>query len=69
MARKSLDLVLKLADRPEHLVAILFENGAPELGVAFGDPGRVTETSSGVVAPGVILALKMGTDGSRDHVG
>lgn len=65
---ESLEFVLELADGAKHFVAILLQNRAPEMSVAFGDPGRITETAAGVIPPGVVLAMEMGAEGRRDHV-
>ena len=46
-----LQLVLELAQGAEDFVAVLLEDGSPDLWIAGGDAGGVTQAAAGVVAP------------------
>ncbi len=52
---KSVQLILEVAQRAKHFIAILLEDGAPDFWVTRGDPRGVAQTATGVVAPRGIL--------------
>ena len=58
-ALEVVQLLLVTAHGAEHLVAVLVEDGLPELGVAAGDAGGVAQAAAGVIAPrGIFLGEK-----------
>lgn len=60
--------VFEFGEGAEDFVAVLFENGAPELRIAGGDAGGVAEAAAGVVAPGGIFAGEEGAERRGEHL-
>lgn len=52
---QAMEFVFEAAEGAENLVAILFEDRAPDLWVAAGDARGVAQAAAGVVAPRGIL--------------
>ena len=66
---EGVEFIFELGESAEDFVAILFEDGAPELWVAGGDAGGVAEPAAGVVAPGGVFAGEESAEGGGEDLG
>jgi len=67
-ALHAVQLLLIGAQGPQHFVAVLFENGFPELRVAAGDAGRVAQAAAGEVAPAGVALREGGAECRGQHL-
>ncbi len=63
-----LQLILKLAQRAEDFLAVLLENGTPDLRVAGGDAGGVAQAAACIVAPRRIFGGEKPAEHGREHL-
>lgn len=65
---ETVEFVFEAAQGAEDFVAVLFENGAPDLRVARGDAGGVAQAAAGVIAPGGIFFREETAETGGDHL-
>ena len=65
---EAVEFGFEVAQGAENLIAVLLENGAPDLRVARGDAGRVAQAAAGVVAPRRIFFREATAEGGGDHL-
>ena len=66
---QAVEFVFEAAQGAEDFVAILFEDGAPDLRITTSDARGVTQTAAGVVAPRGIFFGEKSTETRRDDLG
>ena len=65
---ETVEFVFEAAQGAENFIAILFENGAPDLRIARGDAGGVAQAAAGVIAPRGIFFREETAETGGDHL-
>lgn len=65
---QAVEFVFEAAESAEDFVAVLLEDGAPDVRVAAGDASGVTEAAAGVVAPRGVFLREKSAEAGRDDL-
>ncbi len=66
---EGVEFVFEFGEGSEDLIAVLFEDGAPELRIAGGDARGVAESAAGVITPVWVFAGEEGAERGREDLG